>query len=49
MLVEEGEEDADVFEPGVHALSVEGDHGVGGVANDDGCVGEVVWAAFYGY
>lgn len=45
--IEEGEEDADVFQPGVHALTVEGNHGVRGVADDDdgGCV--VVRLALY--
>jgi hypothetical protein len=49
VLVEDGEEDPHVFEAGVHALAVEGDHGVRGVADDDGRVGEVVRSAFYGY
>ena len=39
----------DVFEAGVHALAVEGDHGVGGVAEDDGAGLVMVGGAFYGY
>ena len=35
MGVEEFEQDADVFQAGVHALAVERDHGVRGVAEDD--------------
>ena len=45
--VEEIEEDADVFEAGVHALAVKGDHGVRGVAEDDNAGGVVVGRAFY--
>ena len=47
--VEEGEEDADVFEAGIHALPVEGHHGVRGVAEDDDGGGVVVGLAFDGY
>ena len=32
VIVQDGEEDADVFETGVHALAVEGNHSVGCVA-----------------
>ena len=46
--IEHGEEDADVFEPGVHALAVKRNHSVGGVAEDDDAGGEVVGGAFYG-
>lgn len=49
VLVEDGEEHADVLEAGVHALAVERHHGVGGVADDDGGGGEVVWTALDGY
>lgn len=35
VLVEDGEEDPHIFHPGVHALAVEGHHGVGRVADDD--------------
>ena len=45
--VEMGEEDAHVFETGVHALSVEGNHGVSGVAEDYGRGGGVVRVAFH--
>ncbi len=46
VLVEEVEEYPHVFEAGVHALAVEGDHGVGGVAEDDDGGGVVVGGAF---
>ena len=46
MLVEEIKEHAHVFEAGVHALPVEGHHGVGGVAEDDDAGGVVVGRAF---
>ena len=36
MGIEHVEKDANVFETGVHALAVEGDHSVRGVAEDDG-------------
>lgn len=45
MGVEEIEEDAHVFEAGVHALPVEGDHRVGGIAEDDAAGGVVVGRA----
>lgn len=45
MSVEEVEEDAHVFEAGVHALPVEGDHRVGGIAEDDAAGGVVVGRA----
>ncbi len=48
MGIEDREENADVFEPGVHALSVERDHSVSGIADDDDRGGEVVGGAFYG-
>lgn len=35
MLVEDREENSDVFHARVHALAVEGNHSVGGIANDD--------------
>ena len=44
--IEKIEEDADVFEAGVHALAVKGDHGVGSVAEDDDTGGMVVRRAF---
>lgn len=44
--VEMVEEDADVFEAGVHALSVEGHHSVCGVADDDAAGPVVVGLAF---
>lgn len=47
--VEVGEERGDVLEAGVHALAVEGDHGVGGVAEDDACGAVVVGRALDGY
>ena len=40
------EEKADVFEARVHALAVERDHGVSGVADDDARVAVMVRAAF---
>ena len=46
MSVEMLEEDTDVFQSGVHALAVEGDHSVGGIAEDDAAGGEVVRVAF---
>ena len=46
MSVEMLEEDTDVFQSGVHALAVEGDHGVGGIAEDDAGGCEVVRVAF---
>lgn len=39
------EENADVFEASVHALAVEWDHSVGGIAKDDAAVEVVVWSA----
>lgn len=47
MEVEEVEEDADIFEACVHALAVEGDHGVCGIAEDDDGGGVMVRCAFY--
>lgn len=45
MGVEEVEEHAHVFEAGVHALPVEGDHRVGGIAEDDAAGGVVIGRA----
>ncbi len=39
-------EQAHVLEAGVHALAVKGNHGVGGVADDDAGVAVVVGTAF---
>lgn len=36
MGIEHIEENANIFETGVHALTVEGNHSVSGVAEDDG-------------
>ena len=47
--VEGVEQDAHVFEAGVHALAVERDHGVGGVAEDYDGGFVVVGPAFDGY
>lgn len=47
MRVENVEEDADVFQAGVEALAVEGEDGVGGVAEDDSRRVEVMRGAFY--
>lgn len=44
--VELGKQHAHGLEPGVHALAVEGHHGVGGVAEDHDAVAEVVRRAF---
>lgn len=46
MLVEHREEHSDIFEACVHALSVERDHGVCGIAKDDYSIGEVIGTAF---
>lgn len=35
VLVQDGEENPDVLHSSVHALTIEGYHGMGGVANDD--------------
>ena len=44
MAVEMLVQDADVFETGVHTLAVKGDHGVGGIAENDHGGGVVVWS-----
>lgn len=46
MKIEEVKEYAYVFEAGVHALAVERDHGVGGVAEDDDGGAVVVGCTF---
>lgn len=48
MTIELLEQHAHVLETGVHALSVEGHHGVSGVADDDDRGGVVVRGAFDG-
>lgn len=42
VLVEDLHEDSHVLEPAVHALPIEGDHGVSRVAQDDGLARDVV-------
>ena len=39
---------ANIFQARVHALSVEGDHGVRGVAQNYNSGAVMVWFAFYG-
>jgi len=45
MGIELGEENAHAFEAGVHALPVKRDHGVCGVADDDGRRPIMIWLA----
>lgn len=49
MFIKDGEEDAHIFETGIHSLAVERDHGVSGITDNDCRVREVVGSAFYGY
>ena len=48
VFVKNIKQDANVFQAGVHTLSVEGDHGMRRVAKDDGRVSKMVWVAFDG-
>ena len=48
MFIHDFKKDANVFQTGVHALAVEGNHSVGGVAEDDDAGFIVIGGAFDG-
>ena len=49
MGVQKVEKDANIFQTGIHALSVERHHSVRGIAENDNRVGIVIRRAFYRY